>query len=244
MNRNLLASSLLLGTVALASVVVQAEPAQALKLDFTGRTDPITGFRQYATIENGDVGELFTFTFSQGLIDGNLTEGLTAKAVFSLVDAFDGTTAKFRVDLTNTSGGPIDSSRVSVLGFNVDRAFTASVDANGTDFDGVSSGNVPGLGVADVCFTAGPNCAGGGGGGALQGGATQSFFTTLAFAPGTANFTLTDFFVRYQSIDSAELGLTDASGVGIPTPALIPGLVGMGLAALRKKKKDNADQTA
>lgn len=235
MNRNLLASSLLLGTVAVTSLV-PTQPAQALNVFFDG-------VDQFATIETGDVGTLFTYEFSQGFVDGQLTEGLNTKATFTLLEAFDGTNARFQIDLTNDSGGPIDSSRVSALGFNVDRAFSASVNPGTSEFDGVSSGNVPGLGNVDVCFTAGANCAGGGGGGVLQ-GATQTFFPTLTFAPGTANFTLTDFFVRYQSIYSDELNLSDASGVGIPTPGLIPGLIGMGLAALRKRKEEEEEEVS
>ncbi|MBE9140720.1 PTPA-CTERM sorting domain-containing protein [Nodosilinea sp. LEGE 07088] len=64
---------------------------------------------------------------------------------------------------------------------------------------------------------------------------------TLNFNGPISEVTLSNFGVRYQSITGTSLG-TSGTGKGtpIPTPALLPGLVGLGVAALRKRR--NADE--
>lgn len=165
-----------------------------------------------------------------GLVNNVVVPGLTASVTFTLtsVDLLNNTWS-FGYALDNTSSGGI-SSRVSTFGFNTDPALLAAAITGGTVFSDFSSGNVPNLGSVDFCATAGSNCAGGGGGGVfpVDGIVTGSF--SLDFA-GSANnatqITLSDLYVRYQSITGTTLG---NSGIGVAT---VPGpLVGAGLPGL------------
>jgi len=106
----------------------------------------------------------------------------------------------------------------------------------------------------EVCYTGGGNSCSGGGGAGVTLGQVGSFYTTLKFNEGTNGFNirLDQFYARWQSLTSAEnndLGYeyNGDSGVGygqVPTPALVPGLVGAGIAALRRKQKETTEQVA
>ena len=151
------------------------------------------------TIDEGDIGNVYSVNYD-GYADGSIIEGLTGEADFTLT-AFDGTSVTFDYAVTNTSGDPIDTSRISIFGFNTDpNISSASVSG---DFDQTAySSNVPsGFGTVDVCFkgSGGPNCSGGGGTG-VQIGDTATGSLTLTFSSAIDQLTLSDFFVRYQSI--------------------------------------------
>lgn len=202
-----------------------------------------------------DVDKSITFTLGDALpemftveFDGNVNNtdvpGLASKANVSLTN-FTSNSATFVFDLFSTPSGDITSARVRALGFDVDVALSgASVSGDFTDTD--RPGNFPnGQGNRDVCFYEGGNCTGGPNG--ATPGNPINFTTTLNFASALNTgdtFELSNWVVRYQSIDGTTLG-TSGTGEGtpIPTPALLPGLVGMGIAALRKRQGD-AEVTA
>ena len=234
MKMSFLKSSMFLGTLVAASMM-HVPSAQAFSFSKTNNN---------VTIETGDTNETFTAMFNGFNDDVGDIPGLTAEAIFNLIE-FDGRTANFNVVLNNTSSGSTTASRVSVLGFNVTPSTGAdpTATASGPLFNTVGSGNFPNnIPDLDICFKdgGGKNCAGGGGTG-VKIGETGNFAFSLAFAnSGTASFVLDNFAVRYQAVNSTNPALNggSASGTGqVPTPALLPGLIGMGVAALRKKNK-------
>lgn len=235
MKHKLLASTLAAGALAAGSLL-QASPAEAFSWD-----------DNRATIQAGDAaGTFFDVFFFDGYINEALIQGLTSQARFTLTSNYDGgDTAAFNVDVLNTSDSSIfTNTRVSGLGFNTNPELK-SVTINGAVFDNAvldSRFPQPPItgGRVDVCFTAGNSCTGGGGDGVNLSQST-SFHTVLKFkdAQNAIHFDLTDFRVRYQSIDFVN-GPRGESGVGVgtvPTPALLPGLLSIGFAALRNKKK-------
>lgn len=255
-----ISGSIFLAALATSAMVgadlVSAQSAQALSFDYDLNT---------VTLDATSVGQSFTiYSYGGSVGDVNLpgdtfTNDLRAAALFTL-NSFDGTNAGFTVDLSNDSGGDITSSRLSVFGFDV-LPSNGSFNEPGTTstgfftFVGAGQVNQPAfLGFSDVdaCFRNSPpganNVCTAGAGGVAQ-GTSETFSPTLAFAGGpVTSFTLQNFYFRYQSIEGKVNGITldDASGVGspgvVPTPALLPGLLGLGVAALRKKQGDMAEE--
>jgi len=232
MQKYLLAAGLLATAMSLSI----AKPAVALSFDTGTNTFTVD------TSSTADVGQSIKVLFN-GFVEETLVSGLTSEALFTVlgIDTTDNR-LDLRVDLTNTSSAPITSSRVSILGFDLDPN-PNSVTSTGI-FNSVTSGNPPQTVVGDVefCFKGGggPNCQGGGGAGVTLGN-TGAFFPVLSYASLPSSVTFSNFFVRYQDITGTPLG---NSGVGVglvPTPAMLPGLIGMGMAALRKREEESAE---
>ena len=167
-------------------------------------------------ISADDVGNSFIINF-----DGNVNEtdvdGLTSWAKFTL-ESFTGTEATFGIELKNTSTGNI-TSRTSALGFDIDGATVnnASVAAGGLFKKGHINGAFPnGFGDIETCFTDGNNCQGGGNGGVSTDDPASTFTATVQLTESVENFALSNFGVRYQSIDGD--GFNGASGTGRATP--------------------------
>ena len=168
--------------------------------------------------------------------------GLTSTLKITF-NGFSGNTATFSYEVANTSSAPITASRVSIFGFNTNPDISGG-SATGT-FASVNagSGNVPNFGNVEVCF-GGSNCAGGGGGGVNLGSTGTGTFT-LNFGSALTELTLSNFYVRYQSIAGA--GNT-TSAIGRQTPPVPePGtwammLVGFGAVgfAMRRGRKIRA----
>lgn len=186
-----------------------------------------------------DVGDTFTVPFD-GRIDGVILAGLTGEVTYTLAD---NTGTEWRWDFTveNTSSAPVTASRISTFGFNVDPDAIAAAITGGTVFDGVSSGNVPGLPFdVEFCATAGPNCSGGSGDGVTLGNSASGQFS-LTFNVDPADVTFSDLYVRYQSIEAP--GITDGSGVGLPIPEpatwglMILGIGGIGGVMRRRQRQ-------
>ncbi len=162
-------------------------------------------------VDAGDIGQSYTINYD-GFSDGNVINGLTGQTTFTLT----GVTANrfdFNYDVRNTSTDPIDTSRISIFGFNTDPNINGAT-ATGL-FNQISTGNAPsGLGAIDVCFKGqqGGACAGGGGVG-VQAGASTSGTFSLSFVDALDSLTLSNFFVRYQSITGAG-NVTSAVGRG------------------------------
>lgn len=167
-------------------------------------------------IVNGaaDIGQSYTVNYD-GYADGRVIAGLSGQTTFTLTGV-SGNSYSFSYSVTNTSGAPIDASRISIFGFDTDPNITGA-SATGIFDQAATNANVPsGFGRVDVCFkgAGGPNCAGGGGVG-VDLGDTGTGTLTLTFASLPEQLALSNFFVRYQSIDGA--GAPD-SAIGRGTP--------------------------
>lgn len=247
---NTLALTAMVAGAAVATNLSYVQSAQALSFDYDTNS---------VTLDNSSLNTPFSIFFYGGLIGNDpapplSTQDLRAEAIFKLI-SFSANAAQFDVEVKNDSGGGITASRISILGFDVVPTGAGAFNFAGSSGGGTvkAAGQTPAIfpgGALDICFKGGGqanNCTGGGGGGVLQGD-SFSFSPTLAFSgAGVTSFTLQNFFVRYQSIDGLVNGveLDDASGVGnpgvVPTPALLPGLLGLGVAAFRKKQGELAE---
>jgi hypothetical protein len=176
---------------------------------------PSAALANTITVDPSNVGQTYNVNFDGFTQETGVISGLTGTAAFTLTGV--GTNSyTFNYSVTNTSGEPIDQSRISVFGFNTDPNIT-SASSTGT-FSRASSGNVPsGFGSVEVCFkgAGGPNCSGGGGVG-VNIGETGTGSLTLNFSELPDQLTLSDFFVRYQSIEG---GGAPGSAIGRGTPS-------------------------
>jgi hypothetical protein len=193
------------------------------------------------------IGERFSIDFN-GVVERHEIAGLNAIADFELTDIRnDGVSGQewlFTVTLSNTSGGSVDASRVSVLGFNTDPGLNLSESWSTGLFDATRGNkNVPQYGKVDICFQGGTgSCAGGGGGGTGLGD-TGQFDITLNFDSAVDALTLTDFVIRYQSITGVNAG-TSGTGFGrevlmpvpLPVTAWLFGSALIGLVGMKRKK--------
>ncbi len=126
------------------------------------------------------------------------------------------------------------------------------------------SGQGAGITVSELNFN---TCAAGGGNNLNGGGSPCPFDVGFAVGrPGTAGGTITSALftitrsgltassfagqtigIRYQATGANGNGSSKLSGTtsatAVPTPALLPGLIGMGVAAMRKRKGE-AEETA
>ncbi len=231
--------STLVGASAVATTLTLGVASNASAFSISGGS--VTG------ITSADIGQSFTVLF-----DGNVAtqdvSGLSSEAVFTLT-SFTSSSAVFDIALTNTSSGGI-SSRVSGLGFDT-TPMLDSASSTGVFNIAVLDGSFPNqFGSVDVCFKDGGganNCQGGGSGGVTTGN-TGNFEVTLGFAPNSLPpLSLSNFGVRYQSIDGN--GFNGASGTGTGTPVPEPlTILGAGAAIsfggafkrkLGKAKKNN-----
>jgi hypothetical protein len=189
------------------------------------------------------IGDRFSIDFN-GVVESNEIAGLTALADFELTDirsvSGSGQEWLFTVTLSNTSGGDVDASRVSVLGFNTEPGLNISESSSAGLFDTTRGNkNVPQYGKVDICFQAGTgSCAGGGGGGTRLGDNDQ-FDIVLNFDSAFDELTLTDFVIRYQSIAGVNAG-TSGTGFGrevpLPVTAWLFGSALIGLVGMKRKK--------
>jgi hypothetical protein len=164
-----------------------------------------------------------SFTLNYNGYSGNnapAIAGLTSSIQFNFLNR-TGNTFNFSYTLTNTSGAPIDASRVSIFGFNTDPNITGATTGVGDQFNITASGPQPnGLANLELCFKdlgPGNNCTGGASGGVTLGNSASGTFG-LNFAALNNQITLSGFSVRYQSIDSRLLQIQGGSASGVPIP--------------------------
>jgi len=221
-------SKSLAGLTALAAIAL-ATPALA---------DPIT-------LDSSDIGQSFNVSYD-GFADATTINGLTSEATFTLTD-ITSTGYVFDYSLTNTTTAPV-GSRVSSFAFNVDPTITGASSTGAFDYTVLNSNYPNGIGTVDVCFKGGSSNSCGGNQGGVLTGDTGTGSLTLGFASAPASITLSDFFVRYQSITGVS-GVTSASGAGTTTstssggtPVPEPGMLGLfgigllGLAVARRRR--------
>ncbi len=227
-----------------AGLVLLLEAPSAAAFVFNGTT--------VEDISAGDVGKSFTVNFD-GNVGGTNVNHLTSWAKFTL-QSFTGKEAVFGIELDNTSTGNI-TSRTSALGFNLDGAqiqsasVTGGVFANAHTYDSLPNG----FGAIDVCFINNKNnCKGGGGegngGGVSTADGVAVFTATLQLTQSVQSFAMSNFGVRYQSINGD--GFIGASGTGrgtpyyeppapkaIPEPSAVTALLVTGFAFLRQRRR-------
>ena len=211
----------ILPLVAAAGLACVATPALA---------DPIT-------LDPSSVGQSYTFNYN-GFSDGTTINGLTASTTFTLTS----TTANsytFSYSVANTTSTPL-TSRVSSFAFNTDPTISSATSTGAFSYTTLNSNYPNGIGNVDVCFkdAATGSCAGGGSGGLTTSESGAGSFT-LNFSSPISSLTLSDFFVRYQSITGAgnvtsasgEGTMTSTGGTSVPEPGVLGMMLG-GIAAI------------
>jgi hypothetical protein len=217
---------LVLGLSALVTVEMLSLATAPAASAFTISGTTIVG------LTNEDIGKAFEIDFN-GSIERREVSGLTSSALFTFQGfsaSGSDTNALFDIILKNTSSGGI-LSRVSAIGFNTDK-IEMSGSTSGLFSNVVTGGSLPNrFGNIDICFTDGSTCQGGRNGGvsnstSLPGVYQQaSFQGTVKLASSVNTIAMSNFGVRYQSIDGN--GFNGASGTGSaqtvrvydPTPA-------------------------
>ncbi|MBW4657423.1 MAG: PTPA-CTERM sorting domain-containing protein [Drouetiella hepatica Uher 2000/2452] len=116
----------------------------------------------------------------------------------------------------------------AIVGFGADWFSTATAE-------GVTiTGNFDGTGNQTASFRSILGAPGTG----FLGIIGTSSFSTITFSTETQGIPTDDLF------SADDLAFASANSPAIPTPAVLPGLIGMGLAALRKKRKGQAAEQA
>ncbi len=225
----------------------------------------VTQVASPATFAAADIGVKVNRLYN-GFVDETLTSGLSSRTVFQLTAIGNGgRNWDFAYAVQNRFTAPVTAARVSIFGFDVD-GITASnntlalqaASATGVYDTVARNGNVPQIGpTLDVCFRAGGGgggCASGGGGGNSTAGSFIGGTFRLTFASAVQRVILDNFFVRYQSVNSAVLN--GASGVGVDTMLWSPAvpepatwaqmIAGFGLLglAMRRRRALAATQSA
>ena len=171
---------------------------------------------------------------------GTTVNGLTGSATFTLT-GIAGNTYTFDYSVTNTTSGAPVGSKITSLAFDADPTI-ASATSTGTFSQTLVTQSASGGHSTFLCFTdpKSRSCLNAAGGLASNQSGSGSF--SLTFSSPVAEVTLSDFFVRYQSITGVS-GITSGIGAGtissvstsggtpIPEPGMV-GLFGLGEAAL------------
>lgn len=196
------------------------------------------------TLGSGNIGQSWNFTFN-GFADTTTINNLSSIGSFTLT-AVTPTSYSFSYSLTNTTTNPLDS-RLSGFAFNTDPNISSASSTGAFSYTTVGGSYPNAIGSVDVCFKDAKtgSCSGGGSGGLLDGQTGTGTFT-LNFAQPLTSLTMSDFFVRYQSITGAG-NVTSANGSGtltsttststtsggtpVPEPGML-GLLGLALAGM------------
>lgn len=213
--------------------------------------------------DNSDINVDYTIDFNAFTGDGVIND-LTSQLILTLTSIVGGT-YNFDYSIINTTD-PADTvdGRVSGFAFNTDPTL-ASASVNGTYTKVGYDANYPnGIGNVDVCFKdsgSANSCAGGGSAGPFagqSGGGTLS----LNFGGAVSTLTLSDFYVRYQSVTGAGIGSdgkpigsasgeqvtssgnTTSGGTDVPEPSMVLlfGLAaGMIFAGTRRRRTEESE---
>lgn len=186
------------------------------------------------TLGSADIGKTFTLNYD-GYSSGTTISGLTGSTTFTLTGV-SGNDYTFSYSVTNTSSSPVTDSRISSFAFNTDPNIVTASSTGAFAYTTLSSTYPNAIGSVDVCFKDAQtgSCAGGGSGG-LTIGQTGTGNFTLSFSQPISSLTLSDFYVRYQSISGVP-GISSASGSGTltststssgGTPVPEPGMLGL-----------------
>lgn len=210
------------------------------------------------TLDSSAVGQSYSFNFD-GFSNGTQISGLTSTATFKLTGV-TATSYTFDYSLSNTTSSPL-TSRVSSFAFDTDPSIASASSTGVFSYTTLNSNYPNGIGTVDVCFkSAGTGSCAGGAGGGLAEGTTGTGSLTLNFSQPITSLTLSNFFVRYQSITGAG-SVSSASGTGtlssssggtttttsggtsVPEPGML-GMVGGALIALAFARRPRRLRTA
>lgn len=193
-------------------------------------------FADAVTLGSADIGSSFSLNYD-GFANGTTIDGLTGQTTFTLTGV-SGNDYTFAYSVTNTSSAPITASRISSFAFNTDPNIASASSTGAFSYTTLNSNYPNGIGTVDVCFKDAQtgSCAGGGSGGLTIGeNGTGSF--TLSFSQPVSSLTMSDFYVRYQSIAGTNNPPSSASGAGTltstgstssgGTPVPEPGMLGL-----------------
>lgn len=208
-------------------------------------------FADSITLGSGDIGSSFSLNYD-GFSGGTSISGLTGSTTFTLTGV-SGNDYTFDYSVANTSSAPVTDSRISSFAFNTDPTIASASSTGAFSYTTLNSNYPNGIGTVDVCFKDAQtgSCAGGASGG-LTLGQTGTGSFTLSFSSPVSTLTLSDFYVRYQSISGVP-GISSASGAGTMTststggstggtPVPEPGMLGLfglslvGLAMARRRQ--------
>ena len=167
------------------------------------------------TLGAADIGTSFTLNYD-GYSSGTAINGLTGSTTFTLTGV-SGNAYTFSYSVTDTSSSPVTGSRISGFAFTTDPTIASATSSGAFSYTTLNANYPNGIGTVDVCFKGAStgSCAGGGGGGVTQGSTGTGSFT-LNFSQPVSSLTLSDFYVRYQSITGVP-GIGSASGTGTLT---------------------------
>lgn len=194
------------------------------------------------TLDSSSIGTSYTLNYN-GFVNGTTIDGLSGSTTFTLT-GISGNDYTFDYSVSNTSSSPVTGSRISSFAFDTTPDITSATSTGAFSYTTLNSNYPNGIGTVDVCFKDAKtgSCAGGGSGG-LTIGQTGTGTFTLSFSQPVSSLTLSDFYVRYQSISGVS-GVSSASGSGtltstssstsggtVPEPGAL-GLFGGGLIAL------------
>ena len=202
------------------------------------------------TLDASNIGTNYTLNYN-GFSDGTTISGLTGSTTFTLT-GISGNDYTFGYSVSNTSSTPITASRISSFAFNTNPDIASASSTGAFSYTTLNSNYPNGIGNVDVCFKDASTgaCAGGGSGGLTIGESGTGAFT-LSFSQPISSLTLSDFYLRYQSISGAG-NVTSASGAGtltgttsggtsVPEPGML-GLLSLGLigTALLRRRRHSA----
>ncbi|MFM9936717.1 MAG: cistern family PEP-CTERM protein [Novosphingobium sp.] len=166
---------------------------------------------------SGDIGKSISLDYNgYSGSGGSSINGLTGSTTFTLTGV-SGNDYSFDYAVANTSSAPVTDSRISSFAFNTDPTISGAASTGAYSYTTLSSNYPNGIGTVDVCFKDANtgSCAGGGSGGLTLGQSGTGSFT-LSFSSPVSALTLSDFYVRYQSISGVP-GISSASGAGTIT---------------------------
>ncbi|MEO0033156.1 MAG: hypothetical protein RIS94_2914 [Pseudomonadota bacterium] len=171
------------------------------------------------TFASSDIGKTVTLNYDgfTGTPSSPTTySGLTGSTTFTLTGV-SGNDYTFDYAVANTSSAPVTDSRISSFAFDTDPSISSANSTGAFSYTTLNSNYPNGIGTVDVCFKDAltGSCAGGGSGGLTIGQSGTGSFT-LSFSTAPSALTLSNFFVRYQSITGIS-GVSSASGSGTIT---------------------------
>ncbi len=192
----------------------------------------------YLFDENGDSAQIEFNGFTDN--PSNTIPGLSASLRLTLLSGAQSRGYLFSYVLSNTSTAGGTRSRVSGFAFN-SNPDVRLVATLGELPAVVLDGSYPnGIGDVEICLTGSNACQGGGRFGATRNDPASGFFF-LGFDRPASSVTLSDFFVRYQSLSRLN-GVDSASGQDVTTAVPEPGtwlmmILGLGAVGLAMRKR-------